>query len=142
MEYNRKCIQYFFDANKYNPNQVVEQVELERKQEFPKQEAKIEIKLNEFGVYVATLIFENSKRKFIKNLENKFKNNHKKVDRYEKFIDFYDDFFPKGINKKQKQFNYRKGNIKSTKDNQKINQYYQKLKNINKLNNQKEQTEK
>ena len=86
MEYNRKCIQYFFDANKYNPNQVVEQVELERKQEFPKQEAKIEIKLNEFGVYVATLIFENSKRKFIKNLENKFKNNNKKVDRYEKFI--------------------------------------------------------
>lgn len=86
----------------------------------------------------------------IYNLYLKFFGNYQHIktvegkvhDRYERFINFYDDFFPKGINKKQKQFNYRKGNIKSIKDNQKINQCYQKLKNINKLNNQKEQTEK
>ena len=86
MKFNRKCIQYFFDASKYNPNQVVEQVELEKKQEFPKQKAKIEVKLNEFGVYVATLIFEKPKRKYIKSLKMNFKNKDKKVDRYEKLI--------------------------------------------------------
>ena len=42
-------------------------------------------------------------------------------------INFYDDFFPKGINKKQKQFNYRKGNIKSIKDNQKIKSMLSKI---------------
>ena len=86
MELNKKCIQYFFDATKYNPNQVVERVELEKKQEFPKEKAKIEIKLNEFGVYVATLIFENYKKRYVKNLKMKFKNRDKKTDRYEKFI--------------------------------------------------------
>ena len=52
-------------------------------------------------------------------------------DRYELFIDEYDEYFPKGINKKQKNFNYQKGNIKNISDNQKINKCYQKLLNKN-----------
>lgn len=52
-------------------------------------------------------------------------------DRYELFIDEYDEYFPKGINKKQKNLNYQKGNIKNISDNQKINKCYQKLLNKN-----------
>lgn len=52
-------------------------------------------------------------------------------DRYELFIDVYDEYFPKGINKKQKNLNYQKGNIKNISDNQKINKCYQKLLNKN-----------
>lgn len=50
-------------------------------------------------------------------------------DRYEQFIKDYDQYFPKGINKKQKNMNYQKGNIKNEKDSKKINSCYQKLKN-------------
>lgn len=52
-------------------------------------------------------------------------------ERYELFIDEYDEYFPKGINKKQKNLNYQKGNIKNISDNQKINKCYQKLLNKN-----------
>lgn len=52
-------------------------------------------------------------------------------ERYKLFIDEYDDYFPKGINKKQKNLNYQKGNIKNISDNQKINKCYQKLLNKN-----------
>ena len=50
-------------------------------------------------------------------------------DRYESFISEYDEYFPKGINKKQKNLNYQKGNIKNISDNQKLNKCYQKLLN-------------
>ena len=52
-------------------------------------------------------------------------------DRYELFINEYDEYFPKGINKKQKNLNYQKGNIKNISDNRKINKCYQKLLNKN-----------
>lgn len=57
-------------------------------------------------------------------------------DRYEKFIKMYDVYFPKGINKKQKSLNYRKGNIKNDSDSQKLNHTYQKL--LNYITNKKE----
>ena len=38
-------------------------------------------------------------------------------------------FFPKGINKKQKSINYRKGNIRNKTDSEKINKCFQHLKN-------------
>lgn len=53
-------------------------------------------------------------------------------DRYRDFIKEYDDFFPKGVNKKQKNKNYQKGNIKNESDSEKINACYQKI--INKIN--------
>lgn len=54
-------------------------------------------------------------------------------DRYEQMIKDYDEYFPKGINKKNRNLNYRKGNIKNMNDNQKINQCFQKLLNKNKI---------
>ena len=48
-------------------------------------------------------------------------------DRYKNFINEYDKYFPKGINKKQKTLNYQKGNIKNISDNQKLNKCYQRL---------------
>lgn len=56
----------------------------------------------------------------------------KKVqDKFEKFIIDYDNYFPKGINKKQKNYNYQRGNIKNISDSHKINSCYQRLKNKN-----------
>lgn len=92
MELNRKCIQYFFDSKKYNPTEVVKTIEKERIEQFPKEKAKIEIKLNEFGVYEATLIFEKRKKMFKSSLlkNNNIKENqkikNKKTSRYEKLI--------------------------------------------------------
>ena len=87
MEMNKKCIQYFFDSKKYNPTQVVETMKKERIEEFPNEKAKMEIKLNEFGVYEATLVFEKKKKIFnmglLKNIKSK---NNKKISRYEKLI--------------------------------------------------------
>lgn len=54
-------------------------------------------------------------------------------DKFNKFIDEYNEYFPKGINKKQKTLNYQSGNIKNTNDMQKINTCYQKLINKNKI---------
>lgn len=77
----------------------------------------------------------------IYNLYLKFYGNYQHInmiegrvhDRYRMFIVEYDEFFPKGINKKQKNINYKKGNIKNPLDNQKINKCYQKLINKNML---------
>ncbi len=75
----------------------------------------------------------------IYNLYLKFYGNYQHIqmvegrvhDRYNLFIDKYDEYFPKGINKKQKNLNYQKGNIKNISDNRKINKCYQKLLNKN-----------
>lgn len=50
-------------------------------------------------------------------------------DRYTNLIKKYDEFFPKGINKKQKNINYRKGNIRKLNDTEKINKCFQQLRN-------------
>ena len=75
----------------------------------------------------------------IYNLYLKFYGNYQHIkmvegkvhDRYNGFIDKYDAYFPKGINKKQKNVNYQKGNIKNISDSQKLNKCYQKLLNKN-----------
>lgn len=54
-------------------------------------------------------------------------------DRYKSFIKEYDEYFPKGINKKQKNLIYQRNNIKNITDSQKINSCYQKLLNKNKI---------
>lgn len=75
----------------------------------------------------------------IYNLYLKFYGNYQHIqtvegrvhDRYKLFINEYDEYFPKGINKKQKSLNYQKRNIKNISDNQKLNRCYQKLLNKN-----------
>lgn len=76
----------------------------------------------------------------IYNLYLKFYGNYQHIkmvegrvhDRYTSFINEYDKYFPKGINKNSKRLNYQKGNIKNITDGQKINECYQKLVNKNK----------
>lgn len=76
----------------------------------------------------------------IYNLYLKFYGNYQHIqmvegrvhDRYKNFINEYDMYFPKGINKKQKNINYQKGNIKNVSDSQKLNKCYQSLLNKNK----------
>lgn len=71
------------------------------------------------------------------NLYLKFYGNYQHIqmvenkvsDRYTSLIKEYDVFFPKGINKKQKSINYRKGNIRNKTDSEKINKCFQHLKN-------------
>ena len=77
----------------------------------------------------------------IYNLYLKFYGNYQHVqmvegrvhDRYKLFIKEYDEYFPKGINKKQKNLIYQKNNIKNIIDSQKINSCYQRLVNKNKI---------
>ena len=77
----------------------------------------------------------------IYNLYLKFYGNYQHIqmvegrvhDRYKLFIKEYDEYFPKGINKKQKNLIYQKNNIKNITDSQKINSYYQRLVNKNKI---------
>lgn len=71
----------------------------------------------------------------IYNLYLKFYGNYQHIqivegrvhDRYKLFINEFDEYFPKGINKKHKNLNYQKGNIKNISDYQKLNKCYQKL---------------
>ncbi len=77
----------------------------------------------------------------IYNLYLKFYGNYQHIqmvegrvhDRYKLFIKEYDEYFPKGINKKQKNLIYQRNNIKNIIDSQKINSCYQKLVNKNKI---------
>lgn len=75
-----KCIEYYFDSNEYNELEVLENMQKE-KLEFPKKKAQININLNEYGIYVATLEFINNKiavikkNKKIKNRKVKLKEN-------------------------------------------------------------------
>ncbi len=91
MKDDKKYIQYFFDASQYRPEQVVDSIEKEKAEQFPKENVQIEIKLNDYGVYVATLIFEKNKNFSILNLTKKInvknqKNNSKKLSKYEKLV--------------------------------------------------------
>ncbi len=77
----------------------------------------------------------------IYNLYLKFYGNYQHIqmvegrvhDRYRLFIKEYDEYFPKGINKKQKNLIYQKNNVKNIADSQKINSCYQRLVNKNKI---------
>lgn len=73
------------------------------------------------------------------NLYLKFYGNYQHIrmvekrvnDKYKEFIEAYDKFFPKGINKNDKNKNYCKGNIKNLMDIERINRCFQKLRNKN-----------
>jgi hypothetical protein len=73
----------------------------------------------------------------IYNLYLKFYGNYQHIkmvegrvhDRYDLFVKEYDIYFPKGINKNQKNQIYKKGNIKNISDSKKINDCYQRLLN-------------
>ena len=58
MKQEGKCVEYYFDSNQYNKDKVIENME-KKQLEFEKRKSKIDIKLNEHGIYVAKLIFLN-----------------------------------------------------------------------------------
>lgn len=76
---------------------------------------------------------------YIYNLYLKFYGNYQHIlmveknisDKYKKFIDKYDSFFPKGINKNNSRKSYSKDNVASETNKQKLNYSFQKLKALN-----------
>lgn len=82
---NVKTVQYFFDSKNFNQIEVINNLEKEREKEFENKEAKIDIALNDFGVYVATLTFV-KKKKFVNREKEVKKQENKKLSKYEKLI--------------------------------------------------------
>ena len=66
MEQVEKCVEYYFDSKEYNKLQVIENMKREEIG-FEKKKAKISIKLNEYGIYVAQLRFLNNQLSIINN---------------------------------------------------------------------------
>ena len=65
-----KSVEYYFDSKKYDKEQIIENMKKEQLG-FEKKNAKIDIILNEYGIYVTTLKFENYKKSIINiNIEN------------------------------------------------------------------------
>ena len=85
---NEKCLEYYMDSKKYSKEDIEKNIE-ETKKEYPKKKIKVNVSLNDFGVYVITFRFENKntifnrivlflKRKFNKTLLLQDKNIIKK----------------------------------------------------------------
>lgn len=55
-----KCVEYYFDSHKYNKMQIIEFIEKE-KVGFENKRFEINIKLNEYGIYIVKLNFLNNK---------------------------------------------------------------------------------
>lgn len=67
-----KCMEYYFDAKNYNKIEILQALEEELKKEFLNKKAKIRIQKNAYGIYVASLIFQNKRKKKEKlNLKSK-----------------------------------------------------------------------
>ena len=61
-----RCIEYYFDSQKYNQIQIIENMEKE-KLEFPKEQMELEMFLNEYGIYEVKLVFSNNKIAIIRD---------------------------------------------------------------------------
>lgn len=55
---NEKCVEYYFDSNKYTKEEIIQQMKKEQL-EFEKKKSEISIKLNKYGIYVVKLRFLN-----------------------------------------------------------------------------------
>ena len=66
-----KCMEYYFDSNKYNEVDVLENME-KKKLEFPRKKMDMTISLNKYGTYVVKLRFMYNEIALIK---------HKKVNK-------------------------------------------------------------
>lgn len=60
---SNKCLEYYLDSKIYGDKEVQESID-KAKKEFPNQNMNVSVLLNEFGVYVVTLEFENKKTFF------------------------------------------------------------------------------
>ena len=60
-----KCLEYYLDSRIYNYEQVQKNID-ETKKEFPKQDITVEVKMNQFGMYIITLYLKNKNTIFNK----------------------------------------------------------------------------
>lgn len=60
-----KCLEYYLDSRIYNYEQVQKNID-EAKKEFPKQDITVEVKMNQFGMYIITLYLKNKNTIFNK----------------------------------------------------------------------------
>lgn len=93
MEREVKVLEYYFNSNKYNEFDIAQRLE-EEKKGFPDRIIEMELKLNEFGMYIAKLKFRRKENKAIKVIKQnklllmvkKYKNKPKaKIKRIEKY---------------------------------------------------------
>lgn len=92
MEQN-KNLEYYLNSKVYSEKEVQESIE-KTKKEFPNKNVKVDVKLNDFGMYIITFTFENKERfiyKIIIKIWKKFKktlmleNSNNKKSRYDKY---------------------------------------------------------
>lgn len=81
---NKKYLQYYLDSKTYNDDEIQKSIE-NTKKEFKNKNIQVNVKLNEFGVYVITFKFENKNTIFNlwKGINNKRKERIQK--RFEKY---------------------------------------------------------
>ena len=61
-----KYLEFYLDSKTYSPEQMLENIEKEKRQ-YPKKDIAVEIALNKWGIYVITMKFkEKEKNKIIK----------------------------------------------------------------------------
>jgi len=60
-----KCVEYYFDSEKYDESQVIENMKKEQLG-FEKKKSEITVTLNEYGTYVAQLRFLNNELSIIR----------------------------------------------------------------------------
>lgn len=63
---DEKCVEYYFDSKKHNKSEIIENMKIEELG-FEKNKSDIDIKLNEYGIYVVKLKFLNNKLSIINN---------------------------------------------------------------------------
>lgn len=68
-----KCMEYYFDSNKYNESEVLENM-VKKKLEFPKKKMEMTVSLNKYGTYVVKLSFINNEIAIIKHIKRNNKN--------------------------------------------------------------------
>ena len=66
-----KYLEYYMDSKIYGKDEVQKSIE-DTKKEFPNKEIEVQVRLNEFGVYIIKFTFKN-KNSFIKNIFIKLK---------------------------------------------------------------------
>ena len=71
-------MEYYFDSNKYNEAEVLENMG-KKKLEFPKKKIEMTVSLNKYGTYVVKLAFLNNEIALIKHKRMKNKNKKQKV---------------------------------------------------------------
>ena len=75
-----KNLVYYFSSDLYSEHEILEKMEKEKK-EYKKKNPQLEIHLNEFGTYVAKLVFTNTSMKVEKRRK---KSSNKQYGKYKK----------------------------------------------------------